>query len=164
VAELEEILAATDREMRTRFAEAFQVVGDEFQRLFEVMLRGGAAELIQSDGGVDIMAQLPGKRSRSTTAFSGGERALVASALLFAVLKVRPTPFCLLDEVDAALDESNVDRYLSVLRDISRDTQTIVVTHNRATMAAADVLYGMTMDGDGATNVLSLNLASYDAV
>jgi len=162
--ELNEILAVSDREMESRFATAFAAVDVEFGRVFEIMLRGGMGRLVQADdGGVDVVAELPGKRSRSTTAYSGGERALVATALLFAVLKIRPTPFCVLDEVDAALDESNVDRYLAVLRDISRSTQTIVVTHNRATMAAAAVLYGMTLDGEGATNVLSLNLQTYSA-
>jgi chromosome segregation protein len=129
------------------------------------MLRGGEAKLeqLESENGIEIHARLPGRRSRSSAAFSGGERALIASSLLFGVLKIRPAPFCILDEVDAALDESNVDRYLQVLREISRETQVIVVTHNRATMAEADVLYGLTMDDDGASSILSLRLDAYGA-
>lgn len=162
---LRTIMAIADREMRSRFQSAFAAVSDEFSRVFRVMLRGGEARLeqIDDDGGIEIRAQLPGRRARSSTAFSGGERALVASSLLFGVLKIRPTPFCILDEVDAALDESNVDRYLNVLREISQGTQMIVVTHNRATMAAADVLYGLTMDDEGESSVLSLRLGAYGA-
>ncbi|HEX6508522.1 MAG TPA: chromosome segregation protein SMC, partial [Chloroflexota bacterium] len=150
--------------MWSRFDTAFRAVSDEFSRVFEVMLRGGQARLEQfDDGGIEVLVQLPGKRSRSSAAFSGGERALVASSLLFGVLRIRPTPFCVLDEVDAALDETNVDRYLAALRDIATKTQAIVVTHNRATMAEADVLYGLTMDAAGASNLLSLRLDSYAA-
>jgi chromosome segregation protein len=161
---LHEIMDVADREMRGRFGGAFSAVNEEFSRVFQVMLRGGEAELVQNDdGGVDIRAQLPGKKARSSAAFSGGERSLVATSLLFGVLRIRPTPFCLLDEVDAALDESNVDRYLAALRDISGRTQAIVVTHNRATMAAADTLYGTTMDDEGMTSLLSLRLEAYAA-
>jgi chromosome segregation protein len=161
---LHEIMNVADREMRGRFGGAFGAVNDEFARVFRVMLRGGVAELVlNDDGGVDIQAQLPGKKARSSAAFSGGERSLIASSLLFGVLRIRPTPFCVLDEVDAALDESNVDRYLSALRDISRRTQAIVVTHNRATMAASDTLYGTTMDDEGVTSLLSLRLETYAA-
>lgn len=161
---LREIMDIADREMRGRFSVAFDAVNEEFGRVFRVMLRGGEAELWRNeDGGVDIRAQLPGKKTRSSAAFSGGERSLVASSLLFGVLRIRPTPFCILDEVDAALDESNVDRYLAALRDISDRTQVILVTHNRATMAAADMLYGMTMDDEGASSLLSLRLEAYAA-
>lgn len=153
------MMEVADTEMRAQFDVAFVAVSEEFSRVFEVMLRGGRAQLEQLDGGgIEISAQLPGKRSRSSAAFSGGERSLIASSLLFGVLKMRPAPFCVLDEVDAALDEGNVDRYLAALRDISRETQAVVVTHNRATMAAADVLYGLTMDDEGASRVLSLRL------
>lgn len=157
-ARLEEIMAASDGEMRVRFESAFAAVSEEFARVFSRMLPGGRGDLVQEREGVEVMAQLPGKRMRPSAAFSGGERALVATSLLFGVLRIRPVPFCILDEVDAALDESNVDRYLGVLREVSERTQTIVVTHNRATMAAADVLYGLTMDDTGTSRVLSLDL------
>ncbi|MGI8967730.1 MAG: chromosome segregation protein SMC [Chloroflexota bacterium] len=162
---LGKIMQLADREMRQRFGVAFDAVNAEFGRVFEVMLRGGSASLEQMDehGGIGIRAQLPGKRMHASSAFSGGERALIASSLLFGVLRIRPTPFCVLDEVDAALDEGNVDRYLAALRDLSERTQIIVVTHNRATMGAADALYGMTMDREGVSSVLSLRLDDYEA-
>lgn len=162
---LSRLIAEADREMEVRFAQAFALVDEEFGRVFRIMLGGGNARLVvvPGDGGVNIEAQLPGRRSRSSAAFSGGERALIASSLLLGVLRVRPAPFCVLDEVDAALDESNVDRYVHVLQDISRRTQIVVVTHNRGTMATADVLYGVTMDDDGATKILSLELGRFDA-
>lgn len=166
-AELEQLMKRADAEMELRFASVLAAVGEEFSRAFHLMLRGGHAELILAEdgsGGVEVRAQLPGKRLRSSAAFSGGERALVASSLLFGVLRIRPVPFCVLDEVDAALDETNVDRYLAMLRDVSRRTQMIVVTHNRATMAAADVLYGLTMDDTGVTRALSLDLRTAEQV
>ncbi|HEY8685477.1 MAG TPA: chromosome segregation protein SMC [Chloroflexota bacterium] len=158
------MMEVADAEMRTQFDAAFAAVSEEFSRVFEVMLRGGNARLDQLDGGgIEVVAQLPGRRSRSSSAFSGGERSLIASSLLFGVLRMRPAPFCVLDEVDAALDEGNVDRYLAALRDISMNTQAIVVTHNRATMAAADVLYGLTMDSEGTSKALSLRLETLAA-
>ncbi|MDQ2742550.1 MAG: AAA family ATPase [Chloroflexota bacterium] len=162
---LREIMEVADGEMHSRFNAAFSAVNAEFSRVFQVMLRGGEAHLerIGDEGGIDIRAQLPGRRARSSAAFSGGERALVASSLLFGVLKIRPAPFCILDEVDAALDENNVDRYLTVLRDVAERTQILLVTHNRATMEAADVLNGLTMNEDGVSSVLSLRLEAYAA-
>lgn len=161
---LREIMRIADSEMQTRFSAALDRVSEEFDRVLRVMLRGGEARLEQAaEGGIDVRVSLPGKRARSSASFSGGERALVAISLLFGVLRIRPAPFCVLDEVDAALDETNVDRYLEALRDLSERMQTIVVTHNRATMAAATALYGLTIDAEGASNVLSLRLDQYDA-
>ncbi|HZU12843.1 MAG TPA: AAA family ATPase [Chloroflexota bacterium] len=164
---LREIMNRADAEMATRFGRALSDVDAEFRHIFRTMMRGGDARLEQVDeaGGLDVRAHLPGKRARSSASFSGGERALVATSLLFAVLRTRPAPFCVLDEVDAALDETNVDRYLDALRDVATRTQALVVTHNRATMSAANVLYGLTMDGEGVSSVLSLRLDEYrDAV
>jgi chromosome segregation protein len=162
---LRDVMAVADKEMRVRFSRALNLVSAEFDRVFRLMLRGGEAMLEQTeDGGIEVRALLPGKRTRSSSSFSGGERALVTSALLFGVLRIRPAPFCVLDEVDAALDETNVDRYLDALRELSEHTQTLVVTHNRATMAAATVLYGLTMDAEGCSGLLSLRLDQYDAV
>jgi chromosome segregation protein len=162
---LNQIMRLTDREMTLRFQSAFESISELFSEMFRTMLRGGEARLeqVDEDGAIEVRAQLPGRRSRSSAAFSGGERALVASSLLFGVLSHRPTPFCILDEVDAALDESNVDRYLAVLREMSKRIQMIVVTHNRATMAAADVMYGLTIDDEGVSRVLSVRLDTYDA-
>ncbi|HLJ68591.1 MAG TPA: chromosome segregation protein SMC [Chloroflexota bacterium] len=162
--DLREIMQSADREMQKRFATSLLDVSREFARVFQVMLRGGEADLDETDdGGIVIRARLPGRRARPSAAFSGGERTLVASCLLFGVLKIRPTPFCVLDEVDAALDESNVDRFLAALRDIGERTQILIVTHNRATMAAADALYGVTMDPDGVSSLLSLSLEAFEA-
>jgi chromosome segregation protein len=162
---LREVVRVADEEMLIRFEGALTSVSVEFERVFRLMLPGSRASLTvcDQDGGVDVQATLPGKRARSSAAFSGGERALVASALLFAVLHIRPTPFVVLDEVDAALDETNVDRYLAALADVAARTQVLVVTHNRATMAAANVLYGLTIDRDGVSSVLSLRLDEYEA-
>jgi chromosome segregation protein len=162
--QLLEIIGIADGQMHRRLHAAFSAVGNEFSRVFRIMLRGGDAQLewLEADG-VDIRARLPGRRMRSNSAFSGGERALIASSLLFGVLKIRPTPFCILDEVDAALDETNVDRFLEVLREIGAETQVIIVTHNRATMAAADALYGATINEEGVSSLLSMRLDAYDA-
>jgi chromosome segregation protein len=108
--------------------------------------------------GVEIIARPPGKRQQHLALLSGGERALTAAALLFAILKANPTPFCVLDEVDAALDETNVGRFREALVGLSEKTQFIVVTHNRGTIEAADTIYGVTMGDDGASRVLSLRL------
>src|SRR5690606_23517212 len=108
----------------------------------------------------DVVAQPPGKRLQSLALLSGGERALTAVALLFAILKVNPSPFCLLDEIDAALDEANVVRVGNELRALAERTQFVMVTHNRATIEVADTLYGITMGSDGVSKVLSLRLAA----
>ena len=114
--------------------------------------------------GVDIEARLPGRRAQGLSLLSGGERSLVAAALIFAILKVSPTPFCVLDEVDAMLDEANVARYRGLLRELSADTQFIVITHNRNTVQAADVIYGITMAQDSTSQTLSLRLDEVDEV
>ena len=108
--------------------------------------------------GVDIIARPPGKRQQGLALLSGGERTLTAAALLFAILKVRPTPFCFLDEVDAALDEANVGRFRDMLKELSASTQFVVITHNRGTVEAADTIYGITMSTDSASRALSLKL------
>ena len=108
--------------------------------------------------GVDIIARPPGKRQQGLALLSGGERTLTAAALLFAILKVRPTPFCFLDEVDAALDEANVGRFRDMLQELSASTQFVVITHNRGTVEAADTIYGITMGTDSASRALSLKL------
>jgi chromosome segregation protein len=108
--------------------------------------------------GVEILARPPGKRQQTLALLSGGERSLTASALLFAILKVNPSPFCVLDEVDAALDEANVGRFRAALGDLAEQTQFLLVTHNRGTIEAADTIYGISMGEDGASRVLSLQL------
>ena len=110
-----------------------------------------------------IVAQPPGKRNQSIALLSGGERALTAIALLFAIFRYKPSPFCILDEVDAPLDEVNTERFVRLVRDMSRDTQFIVITHSRRTMEAADVLYGVTMEEAGCSRLVSVNFAEVEA-
>ena len=164
-AALRDLLADLRSTMRARFDETFARVATAFAEAFATLFGGGTAQLILTTGdngaepGIDIIAQPPGKRLQSLALLSGGERALTAAALLFAILKVNPVPFCLLDEVDAALDEANVVRFRERLRELARQTQIIVVTHNRGTIEIADTLYGVSMGADGVSQVLSLRLS-----
>jgi chromosome segregation protein len=164
-AALRELLADLRQTMRARFDETFSRVAREFAEAFSTLFGGGTAQLVLTTGdngaepGIEIIAQPPGKRLQSLALLSGGERALTAAALLFAILKVNPVPFCLLDEVDAALDEANVVRFREHLQELGRQTQFIVVTHNRGTIEIADTLYGVSMGADGVSQVLSLRMS-----
>jgi chromosome segregation protein len=150
--------------MEQRFEETFARVAEAFSESFTALFGGGSAKLVLTTdhegetGGIDIVAQPPGKRLQGLGLLSGGERSLTGVALLFAILRVNPTPFVLLDEVDAALDEANVVRFRNELRKLARETEAIVITHNRGTVEIADTLYGVTMGGDGVSQVLSLRL------
>ena len=160
---LRRVLAELNDKMTTRFTETFRDVAVAFEQTFARLFGGGSARLVMNaseDGtaGIDIVAQPPGKRLQNLNALSGGERALTAVALLIAIQRVNPSPFCLLDEVDAALDESNVVRFRDELRELSGGTQYVVITHNRGTIEGADTLYGVTMGDDGISRVLSLRL------
>ncbi|HEX5165085.1 MAG TPA: hypothetical protein VFV93_06795, partial [Thermomicrobiales bacterium] len=160
---LRRVLSELNSKMATRFTETFREVAVAFEHTFTRLFGGGSARLVMSaneDGaaGIDIVAQPPGKRLQNLNALSGGERALTAVALLIAIQRVNPSPFCLLDEVDAALDESNVVRFRDELRDLAGNTQYVVITHNRGTIEGADTLYGVTMGDDGVSRVLSLRL------
>ncbi|MEK7863846.1 MAG: AAA family ATPase, partial [Chloroflexota bacterium] len=149
-----------------QFSTTLMAVDREFGLFFQRLFNGGQASLRTSEDpdepGIDIYARPPGKRIGSLAQLSGGERALTATALLFAILRVKPTPFCVLDEVDAALDERNVGRFTQALRELTDRTQFIVITHNRATIEAADMLYGVSMDDGGVSKVISLKLAELD--
>ena len=146
------------------FREQFALISEGFKQAFTDLFGGGKANLELEDEndvlncGIEIKAQPPGKTVQNMSALSGGERALIAIALYFAILKVRPTPFCVMDEIEAALDESNVVRYARYLRRISDKTQFIVITHRRGTMEEADVLYGVTMQEKGVSRMLTINL------
>jgi len=154
-----------ERVIRERFRETFKVVNREFERYFNAFFRGGTARLeigeTDDDGlpGVDIIAQPPGKKLGSLALLSGGERSLTAVALLFALLQANPSPICVLDEVDAALDEANVGRFVDELRALSEKTQFVIITHNRRTIETADTIYGVSMGADNVSRVLSLKLA-----
>jgi chromosome segregation protein len=150
--------------MEREFKQTFRKVAEEFAKMFTRLFGGGSARLVLTDEdnfnetGIDIEARLPGRREQGLSLLSGGERSLTAVALIFALLKVSPTPFCVLDEVDAMLDEANVGRYRDLLRELADQTQFIVITHNRNTVQAADVIYGITMGRDSASQIISLRL------
>ena len=162
--ELESIIRGITQEMTTIFVEEFAKIDHYFGKTFEEMFGGGKGQLILEDPqnpltcGIEIRVQPPGKQVKTITLLSGGEKAFVAIALYFAILKVRPTPFCMLDEIDAALDDRNVERYANYLHNLSQKTQFIVITHRRGTMETADVLYGVTMQEQGVSKLLRLDL------
>jgi chromosome segregation protein len=162
---LQEMIGELRHTIREQFRDTFQRVNADFQNYFKTFFGGGAARLVlaepedYSESGVDIVARPPGKRLQSLTLLSGGERSMTAVALLFALLESNPAPFCVLDEVDAALDEANVSRFGEALRDLSKRSQFVVITHNRGTIESADTIYGVSMGTDGVSNVLSLRLA-----
>jgi chromosome segregation protein len=155
----------TSREL---FRDAFNAVNGFFTEIFTSLFGGGTARMQLLDeedvleSGIELIAQPPGKKNQSIALLSGGERALTAIALLFAIFRYKPSPFCILDEVDAPLDEVNTERFVRLVRDFSRDTQFIVITHSRRTMEAADVLYGVTMEEAGCSRLVSVNFAELE--
>lgn len=161
---LEKIIAELDELMKREFRLTFDQVATEFSAMFTRLFGGGSAKLIMmddannNDGGIDIEARLPGRKEQGLSLLSGGERSLTAVALIFSLLKVSPTPFCVLDEVDAMLDEANVGRFCELLQELSQKTQFIIITHNRNTVQIADVIYGITMGRDSVSKVISLRL------
>ena len=162
--ELESIIRNIQKEMTAIFVAEFARIDHYFGEVFTEMFGGGKGQLLLEDPenpltcGIEIRVQPPGKQVKTITLLSGGEKAFVATALYFAILKVRPTPFCLLDEIDAALDDRNVERFAGYLRTLSQKTQFIVITHRRGTMEASDVLYGVTMQEQGVSKLLRLDL------
>lgn len=165
VASLQEIIAELDRVMEREFLTTFKSIAAKFRDEFVNLFGGGAAKLVLDDPdnptetGIEIIARPPGKREQGLALLSGGERALTAAALIFSIIKTRPTPFCVLDEVDAALDEANVGRFRDALKALSSQTQFILITHNRGTIEAADTIYGISMGADNTSQTLSLKLA-----
>ena len=164
IADLRKIVRELDVLMEGELSRTFSAVAEQFVHFFERLFNGGTAKLTLTDpdhiaqSGIEIIARPPGKRPQSLALLSGGERTLAACALIFAILRVSPTPFCILDEVDAALDEANVDRFRVVLQELSQETQFILITHNRRTLEGANAIYGVTMGGDSASRVISLRL------
>ena len=163
-ASLEKIIAELDASMRRQFQEQFSRIQEEFDKVFKLMFGGGKGrlELMEDkdilEAGVRVIAQPPGKKLQNMNALSGGEKALTAIALLFAIQNLKPSPFCLLDEIEAALDESNVDRFADYLHRLTEHTQFIVITHRRGTMQEADRLYGITMQEKGVSALVSVDL------
>jgi chromosome segregation protein len=165
-----ELIADLNTMIAEQFRTTFQALEAAFDRRFQQLFGGGYARLVLTDPtdlsatGIEIVARPPGKKQQALAMLSGGERALTAVALLFAMLEVRPVPFCVLDEVDAALDEANVGRFTTALQDLAARTQFIVITHNRGTIEAADALYGVTVGDDSVSRVISLRLDEAQAI
>lgn len=163
-AALLQIIQELDAEMRRQFEEKFAAINEQFDIVFKELFGGGKADLELTEGedileaGIRINAQPPGKKLQNMMQLSGGEKALTAISLLFAIQNLKPSPFCLLDEIEAALDDSNVKRFAKYLNKLSKDTQFIIITHRRGTMAAADILYGITMQEKGVSTLVSVSL------
>jgi len=170
VASLEKVIAELDAVMEREFLATFKAVAALFREEFSHLFGGGSARLMLTDPdnpsttGVEITARPPGKREQGLALLSGGERSLTAAALIFSILKTRPTPFCVLDEVDAALDEANVGRFREALKALSKQTQFILITHNRGTIEIADTIYGISMGADNTSQTLSLKLEGQEIV
>jgi chromosome segregation protein len=163
-ANLVNIIAELDRAMREQFAEKFKEIRVMFSKVFKELFGGGKADLELVDEedlletGIKIIAQPPGKKLQNMMQLSGGEKSLTAISLLFAIQSLKPSPFCLLDEIEAALDDSNVKRFAKYLSKLTKDTQFIVITHRKGTMEAADILYGITMQEKGVSTLVSVNM------
>ena len=161
---LNKIIDSMAELMEEHFAERFGEINKSFSRVFTELFGGGKGELYLSDpdnvleSGIEIKVQLPGKGLQNINLYSGGEKSFIAIALLFAILQVNPTPFCILDEIDAALDDVNVSRFATYLKNYTDQTQFIVITHRRGTMEAANILYGVTMQEKGVSKLLSLHI------
>ena len=163
-ADLQKIIADLDQGMREQFRLQFSRIQREFDQTFRELFGGGKGtlELVEDedilDAGIRVIAQPPGKKLQNMLQLSGGEKSLTAIALLFAIQNLKPSPFCLLDEIESALDEANVERYANYLHKLTRHTQFIIITHRRGSMAAADRLYGITMQEKGVSALVSVDL------
>ncbi|MGE5303112.1 MAG: chromosome segregation protein SMC [Alphaproteobacteria bacterium] len=165
IADLQQTIIKLNRICRLRFKESFEEINEKFEAIFPRLFRGGKAKLLLTDEsdyletGVDIVVQPPGKRLQSITLLSGGEKALTAVSLLFAIFLTKPSPFCFLDEVDAPLDDANIDRFNDLIKEMSQFSQFVLVTHNKKTMQAAEMLYGITMAEPGVSKVVSVRMS-----
>ena len=164
IASTNEAIQRIDETSKIRFRAAFEAINRNFQETFSTLFGGGHAGITLIDehdpleSGIDIVASPPGKRLQSVQLLSGGEKALTAIALMFAIFKYKPSPFCLLDEIDAPLDDANIGRFVEMLKGMLHHTQFILITHNRKTMEIADRLYGVTMEEPGVSKLISVRL------
>jgi chromosome segregation protein len=167
--QLQQLINRLNKKSREKFAETFELVRENFQQIFRKLFGGGKADIILEDAedileaGIEIVARPPGKETRSISLLSGGEKAMTAIALLFSVFKAKPSPFCFLDEVDAALDEANNERFNMLVREFQADSQFIIITHAKRTMSITDQLYGVTMQTRGVSKRISVSFEHYDA-
>jgi chromosome segregation protein len=162
---LKKAIIRINRTTTRRFLETFHLVNEKFKEVFGRLFKGGQASLIMLDEqdpattGIDIIAQPPGKKLQNIDLLSGGEKALVAIALIFGIFMIKPTPFCLLDEVDAPLDDANINRYIELVKEFSKSSQFLLITHNKKSMETANTLYGVTMETPGVSKVVSVRLS-----
>jgi len=161
------LIGQLNKESRIRFSETFEEVRKHFSSTFRKLFRGGRADIRLQEGedvldaGIEIIAGPPGKDVRSISLLSGGERSLTAVGLLFSLFKSRPSPFCILDEVDAALDETNIERFCSLLGEFAEQSQFLIVTHSKRTMANVDTIFGITMEEGGVSKLVSMKIEDY---
>ena len=162
------ILKKINRDMKSQFNEAFVEIRNNFKYVFEELFNGGKADLTMTDPddplntGIQIIAKPPGKKEQQLSLLSGGEKTLTAMALLFAFLKLKPSPFCILDEIDAALDDANIMRYTNFLRKLSEDSQFLIITHRKPTLEVADTIYGVCMRKKGISDIISMRIEEYE--
>ncbi len=162
--DLKEVIKDMEKKMRIQFSESFEEINENFSKVFSILFNGGKArlELDEEDdilkSGIEIKVQPPGKRLQNLSLLSGGEKSLTAVAILFAILRTKPAPFCILDEIDAALDEANISRYTNYLKQFNEMTQFVMITHRKTTMEIADILYGVTMEENGVSKLISVKL------
>jgi chromosome segregation protein len=170
IAELEEAISRINATTKKKLQEAYDALREKFQEVFNTLFGVGKADLLLTEtdnileAGIDVIAQPPGKKLQNINLLSGGEKALTSLALLFAGFLIKPSPLCILDEADAPLDEANTVRFAQMIRNLARETQFIVITHNRATMEAADFIYGITMEEPGISKTISLKLTEAESV
>ena len=166
--QLLEMIAKINDTTTELFNETFNNVNSEFQLMFKKLFGGGSAKLILTDeddvleSGIEIIARPPGKKLQPISLLSGGERTMTAVALLFSLFKVKPSPFCVLDELDAALDDSNISRFVETLKTFVLDSQFVIITHNRQTIAQAAVIYGVTMESRGISKIVSMQFSDFE--
>jgi len=167
-AQLEQLIGRLNKDSRDKFVATFEQIRENFQQLFRKLFGGGKADIILEeaedvlDAGIEVIARPPGKETRSISLLSGGEKSMTALALLFAVFRTKPSPFCFLDEVDAALDEANNERFNLIIREFQADTQFVVITHSKRTMSIADSLFGITMQTQGVSKKISVRFDEYE--
>jgi len=167
-AQLQQLINRLNKQSREKFRETFEVIRAHFQEIFRKLFGGGRADIVLEDSedileaGIEVIARPPGKETRSISLLSGGEKSLTAIALLFAVFKAKPSPFCFLDEVDAALDEANNERFNTLVREFQKESQFVIITHAKRTMSIADVLFGITMQTRGVSKKISVRFDEYE--